>query len=160
LKTNIQIKKSSRHPKITGDFAESMVLYWLSKYGFECVKVDHTGIDLIAVNPKTKELMGISVKSRSRNKGKEGQYVSIPVKNFEKVKKACNDFNCIPYFAILVDEENTIWIYITSMKHLLNLFPLGNRVSGWKMTEKHKKNYLKDNEIFTIKICHNVLSWW
>jgi Holliday junction resolvase-like predicted endonuclease len=86
------VNKSSRHSKITGDFAESIVLYWLSKYGFECAKVDHTGIDLIAKNPKTQELMGISVKSRSRNTGKEGQYIGIQNHNFEKVDFACQVF--------------------------------------------------------------------
>jgi Holliday junction resolvase-like predicted endonuclease len=65
----MELSKSSRHSKITGDFAEAPVLYWLSKYGFECAKVDHTGIDLIARNPNSNELMGISVKSRSRNTG-------------------------------------------------------------------------------------------
>ncbi len=39
----MELSKSSRHSKITGDFAEHLVLYWLSKYGFECAKVDHTG---------------------------------------------------------------------------------------------------------------------
>ena len=41
-------RKSSRHSKITGDFAEGFVLYLLSKRGFECARVDHMGIDLIA----------------------------------------------------------------------------------------------------------------
>jgi len=44
----MDITKSSRHSKIAGDFGETLVLYWLSKYGFECASVDHTGIDLIA----------------------------------------------------------------------------------------------------------------
>jgi hypothetical protein len=66
-----EINKSSRHPKITGDFAESIVLYWLSKHGFECARVDHTGIDLIAKNTIRNELMGISVKGRSRYLGTE-----------------------------------------------------------------------------------------
>jgi Holliday junction resolvase-like predicted endonuclease len=69
----MEILKSSRHAKITGDFAEALVLYWLSKYGFECARVDHTGIDIIARNPHTQELMGISVKSRCRTKGHEGR---------------------------------------------------------------------------------------
>ena len=63
----MQIAKSSRHSKITGDFAESLVLYWLSKHGFESARVDHTGLDLLARNPRTNELMGISVKARSRS---------------------------------------------------------------------------------------------
>ena len=80
----MELLKNSRHSKITGDFAEGLVLYWLSKYGFECAKIDHTGIDLIARNPHTNELMGISVKSRSRNIGKEANSVTIPNDNFEK----------------------------------------------------------------------------
>ncbi|MBK8382508.1 MAG: hypothetical protein IPL16_11595 [Ignavibacteria bacterium] len=66
-----EIYKSTRHSKITGDFAEGLVMYWLSKHGFETARVDHTGIDLISKNPITKELMGISAKSRSRSPGTE-----------------------------------------------------------------------------------------
>lgn len=72
---NLKIQKSSRHSKITGDFAENLILYWLSRYGFECAKVDHTGIDLLAKNLKNGELMGVSVKSRSRN---EDSLPSLP----------------------------------------------------------------------------------
>ena len=72
----MKISKSSRHSKITGDFAERLVLYWLSKHGFECALVDHTGLDIIARNPANKELMGISVKSRSRNAGTENTVLS------------------------------------------------------------------------------------
>ena len=43
-----ETNKSSRHSKITGDFAEGLILYLLSKHGFESVRVDHTGIDLIS----------------------------------------------------------------------------------------------------------------
>ena len=65
------IAKSSRHAHITGKFAEALVLYWLSRDGFECASIDHTGIDLLARNCRTGKLMGISVKSRSRKKGTE-----------------------------------------------------------------------------------------
>jgi hypothetical protein len=74
---NILISKSSRHSKITGNFAEHFVLYWLSKYGFECAYVDHVGIDLIANNPHTSERMGISVKARSRSEGTENDHMVI-----------------------------------------------------------------------------------
>jgi len=46
LDNKMEIKKSSRHSKTTGDFAERLVLYWLSKYGFECTYVDHVGVDI------------------------------------------------------------------------------------------------------------------
>src|SRR5262249_17028526 len=79
------MEKSSRHSKITGDFAEVLVLYWLSKYGYECAWVDHTGIDLIAF--KGSERMGISVQCRSRYPGTEKR--SVSVHKFEKARVPC-----------------------------------------------------------------------
>ena len=99
----MEIKKSSRHSKITGDFAERLILYWLSKHGFECAAVDHVGLDIIARNPHTGELMGISVKSRSRSTGKERTDLSIPTENLTKLDCACQSFGCRPYFAMVVD---------------------------------------------------------
>ena len=77
--------KSTRHSKITGDFGESLVLYWLSRLGFECARIDHTGIDIIARDPKARTPMGISVKSRSRMEGTERDYVGISNGDLEKV---------------------------------------------------------------------------
>jgi hypothetical protein len=57
-RSRMEIKKSSRHSTITGDFAERLVLYWLTKYGFECAYGDHLRVDIIARNPNNKELMG------------------------------------------------------------------------------------------------------
>ena len=94
----MKVSKSSRHSKITGDFSERLVLYWLSKYGFECAYVDHVGMDIIARRPHSKEIMGISVKSRSRNTGTEGSYLKIPVGNLTKLDAACQAFDCIPPF--------------------------------------------------------------
>ena len=156
----MRVRKSSRHSKITGNFVENVILYWLSKYGFECANVDHTGIDIIARNPHTNEVMGISVKGRSRNVGKEGTYVSIPNDNFSKIEKACNAFNCVPYFAIVVDEKDKIYAFILSMEHLLKLFPKGNRVCAWKMTRKHIEKYYQDNEIMIFEFNYKTHSWW
>ena len=44
--------KSSRHSKVSGQFGEILVAYLLSKEGFEVAQVDHTGLDILAVNPK------------------------------------------------------------------------------------------------------------
>ena len=133
----MKVEKSSRHSKITGNFCENIVLYWLSKYGFECANVDHTGIDIIARNPNTDELMGISVKGRSRKEGKEKADVLIPNDNFDKIETACKAFSCVPYFAIVVDEKDKIHSYILSKEHLLELFPKGKSYCSWKMTQKH-----------------------
>ena len=84
------MEKSTRHSKITGDFAEALVLYWLSKSGYECACVDHTGIDLIACNRDGFERMGISVKARSRYDGTEQVSVNLSPDGFEKARHACN----------------------------------------------------------------------
>lgn len=156
----MKIQKSTRHSKITGDFAEGIILYWLSKYGFECANVDHTGIDIIARNSLTNELMGISVKSRSRNEGKEGQYLSILNDNFSKVDEACKAFDCKPYFALVIDEENKIKVFILSKKRLLEYFPMGNRVSGWKMSKSWIRKYNEDDNIIKIEFDYNTKNWW
>lgn len=73
----MEIVKSSRHQKIIGNFGENLICNWLSWSGFEMVLVDHTGIDIIAYNPKTDQRLGISVKSRTRGTGKEEDPVNL-----------------------------------------------------------------------------------
>lgn len=156
----MKVNKSTRHSKITGDFGEGIVLYLLSKYGFESANVDHTGIDIISRNFITNEVMGISVKSRSKSDGAEGSYISIPNDNFDKVEKACNAFNCVPYFAIVSDEKEKMYVFILSMKHLLELFPKREKMSSWKMTDKHVESYLKDSEIMSFQFDYKNHNWW
>ncbi|MCJ7648285.1 MAG: hypothetical protein MUP85_06705 [Candidatus Lokiarchaeota archaeon] len=71
MENNIEINKSSRHQKVIGNFGESIFCNWLSRSGFEVTIVDHTGIDIVAYNPIQGNRLGISVKSRTRNIGKE-----------------------------------------------------------------------------------------
>jgi hypothetical protein len=139
--------KSTRHSKITGDFGESLVLYWLSRLGFECARIDHTGIDIIARDPKARTPMGISVKSRSRMEGTERDYVGIPNGDLEKVDAACAAFGCAPFFAIVVDAGKAIHGFLLPMKRLLDLFPRGKTVVAWKMGEQHLAAYAQDAEI-------------
>ena len=156
----MKIVKSTRHAKITGDFGETLVLYWLSKYGFECASVDHTGVDIIARNPHTQEIMGISVKSRSRREGKESELVNIPNGDFGKVEAACKAFGCEPYFAFVVDAGNMIRGFILPMNRLLKLFPKGKTVSAWKMTEAYLKRYERDPEIYSFELRTDTKRWW
>lgn len=156
----MEINKSSRHTKITGDFGESVVLYWLSKYGFECALLDHTGIDIIARNPHTNEVMGISVKSRSRNIGSEEDYITIRNSNLQKAEEACRDFSCIPYYAIVVDAGNTIRGFLLSMNHLLEIFPKGKTQVGWKMRKRNLEQYSSDPEIKTFIFKTETTNWW
>lgn len=156
----MEILKSSRHAKITGDFGETVVLYWLSKYGFECARVDHTGIDIIARNRHTRELMGLSVKSRSRTKETEEDYLTIPRKDFEKANAACEAFGCVPYFAFVVDAGETIRAFIVSTNHLLEVFPIGKLASGWKMTKPYLEKYGKDPEVKSFTFTSATTRWW
>jgi Holliday junction resolvase-like predicted endonuclease len=156
----MEISKSTRHAKITGDFGESLVLYWLSKYGFECASVDHTGIDIIARNPHTREIMGISVKSRSRSERTTEDYVSISSVNIPKAETACNAFGCVPYFAIVVDADNTIRGFIHSMVHILEIFPMGKTAIGWKMTQRYLRQYAADPLIQTFEFHTKTTKWW
>jgi hypothetical protein len=158
--TQMEIFKSSRHSKITGDFAEALVLYWLSKYGFECARVDHTGIDLIARNPHTRELIGISVKSRCRVAGDEGSYVRVLAEDFRKAKQACRAFGCIPHFAIVVDGAETIRVFLTPLKHFLRLSRLTERTSGWRMGHKALALYRSDPEVKMFEFTSKTYSWW
>jgi hypothetical protein len=153
------ITKSSRHPKIAGDFGESLVLYWLSKSGFECARVDHTGIDLIANNPRTNEVMGISVKSRTRLNGTEFDSVNIKADNFKKIDIACAAFHCQPYFAIVVDAKDSIKVFILTKSHLLELFPERTN-SYWKMTAKHIAQYANDPQIMAFELQAQHGCWW
>ena len=136
------------------------MLYWLSKHGFECASIDHTGIDLIARNPHTEEIMGISVKSRCRNVGHESEFMNIPKDNFEKAELACRAFGCVPYFAIVIDAGNSIKGFILPMSHLLKLFPTGRSVSAWKMTPKHLEEYHQDTKIKFFEFQTETKTWW
>ena len=151
----MEILKSSRHSKITGDFAEALVLYWLSKYGFECARVDHTGIDLIARNPHDQELMGISVKSRCRRKGTEGSYVRITKDDFTKAGQACEAFGCRPYFAIVVDEAENIRVFLTRMEDVRR-----HGASGWRMGSKALALYRTDTAVKTFEFVSRTVAWW
>lgn len=107
---------SSNHSKITRDFAEHMVLYWLSKNGYECALVQHIGIDIIASNGEKR--MGISVKSRSRKEDQINHKLTItrPDKHIDHVIRVCNFFAFEPFFAFLLDQNGSIDCCIIPLK--------------------------------------------
>ena len=158
--SEMKLTKSSRHSKITGDFGESLVLYWLSKYGFECAMVDHTGIDLIARNPNNEKVLGISVKSRSRTGDTKSSSLNIGNANFEKAAKACEAFGCIPYFAIVIDAGDKITVFVLSMEELERIAPQGKSVSSWKMSPKYLEQYKNNPNIMMIELSHNTPRWF
>lgn len=156
----MKLTKSSRHSKITGDFGEAIVLYLLSRHGFECARVDHTGIDLIARRPNSKEVLGISVKSRSRQTGTENSHLALPHEGFVKAKAACDAFGCTPHFALVVDAGDRIRIFLLSLRHLQKLFPGGRKVSAWQMSDAFLKKYYADPKIAIFELATSGQKWF
>jgi hypothetical protein len=156
----MKLTKSSRHSKITGDFGEAMVLYLLSRHGFECARVDHTGIDLIARRPNSKEVLGISVKSRSRQTGTENSHLALPHEGFVKAKAACDAFGCTPYLALVIDAGDRIRVFLLSLRHLQKLFPGGRKVSAWQMSDSFLKKYYADPKIAIFELATRGEKWF
>ncbi|HMD68015.1 MAG TPA: hypothetical protein VKF42_03985 [Chitinivibrionales bacterium] len=156
----MKIQKSSRHSRITGDFGELLVLYLLSKTGFECARIDHTGIDLVARRPRSSELMGISVKSRSRTKGTEGTHINVRKDHIDKVQAACRTFKCRPYIAFVVDEADKIRVLIISVQHMLKIRPGGPKVAAWSMSDNELQRYRNNKNIMWLELGLHEGRWW
>jgi hypothetical protein len=152
------MQKSSRHSKITGDFAESLILYWLSKSGWECARVDHTGIDIIAADKDGKKRIGISVQGRSRLANVE--HDSLNLHDFEKARDACKSFACEPHSALVIDAGSVIRCFMISLDHLEKIATgkLGGK-RYWQMTDKFLQKYKDDPEIKKFELTHKNLNW-
>jgi hypothetical protein len=138
------MEKSSNHRKITGDFAEALVLYWLSKYGFECACVDHTGIDLIACTKDGSQRMGISVQGRSCYPGAEKRAVSLH--EFEKARVPCKLFGLTPYAAIVVDGADFLRCFLLPLDHLETIAG-GKKTRLWPMSEHFLEDRRDDPKV-------------
>jgi len=132
--------KNSRHSKITGNFGEALILHWLSKRRFECANVDHTGIDLIARRPASEEVLGISVKCRSRTEARDEAGVKLLHANDKKTEGACHAFGCVPYVAVVVDHGSTVRGYLTTLHHARTQYP----GQSWRMSPSMIKLYESD----------------
>ena len=151
-----QVNRSTRHAKICGNFFENLVLYVLSRNGFETALVDHTGIDILARNPISGEYLGISVKGRTRNSGERAGRVKID--NFQdhldKIDSACVAFgNATPYLAVLVDANNEINGTLVPVKNVKEKYWSGDRNLNWGMGKESLNIYKTDPDtrLFTLK---------
>ena len=158
----MKIVKSTRHNKIIGDYGESLVCNWLSRSGFEVTIVDHTGIDVVAYHPKTRQRLGVTVKSRTRTKGTETTSVTILTyqknrNDRQKVLDACEAFECEPWIGIYVEERYSADLYLVSLDHYDNEYRgNGKATDEWKMGEKYRMRYTVDPNV---KHIHMDLSW-
>ncbi len=157
----MEINKSSRHSKIVGNFGENLICNLLSKSGFESVLVDHTGLDIIAYNQSIGRI-GITVKSRTRNKGKEGTSVILFKKNDrQKLLDACNAFACMPWIAIYVETSDYADIYLTSLENYEKYRNTKKTVTdNWGMGAKNKQIYDSDKDVKHIRIDFKSQNWF
>lgn len=159
----IDIEKSSRHQKIIGDLGEHLVCNWLSRSGFEVTIVDHTGIDVIAYDPKTKKRLGITVKSRTRNQGKEKESVNLfnnRKGDRQKTKGACEAFKCETFIAVYIEMTEYADLYLTSLSHYDAKYRSGSVVDDWKMSSKWLTAYDEDEEVKHLHIAFRAKSWF
>ena len=162
----MKLIKSSRHQKIIGNFGENLICNWLSRSGFEVILVDHTGLDVIAYNPSTKERIGITVKSRTRNIGKEETKVNIfsyqkGKNDRQKLLDACKAFACKPWIAVYVETLMSADVYLTSLENYDEKYRgrKGKAIDDWKMRKKAKELYEKDPDVKHIRIEFHPTNW-
>jgi hypothetical protein len=162
----MEITKSTRHQKMIGDFGENVICNWLSRSGFEVSIVDHTGIDIVAYHPATNRRLGITVKSRTRNKDKEAISVSVFSKregknDYQWVLEACQAFACEPWLGIYVETADYADVYLTSVENYRQNYPgkAGRIVENWKMTPEYLKKYQQDKLVKHIRIEFQSANW-
>src|SRR5260370_18169516 len=152
---SLKVEKGTRHTKIVGIVGEYVVCNWLSRSGFEASVIDHTGMDIIAYDPKTRCRLGITVKSRTRSSGKETASVNIFMNKHQdrkKLKLACKTFGCDPWIAVYVECESDAQLYLISLVHYDSKYRSKKKrvVDAWSMSQESKKEYDLDSEVACI----------
>jgi hypothetical protein len=162
----MEIEKGPRHQKIIGDFGEGVLLNWVSRSGFEVCLADHTGLDVIAYHPATKKRLGISVKSRTRNVGKENTHVNMMSyqkgkNDRQKLLDACKAFACEPWLAVYVETLDSADLYLTSLAHYDEKYRSreGRALDDWKMGNKYTEEYDKDPEVKHVRMTFRTTNW-
>ena len=160
----IGIQRSSRHANIVGRFGEYLVCNWLSRSGFEVTIVDHTGMDVIAYDPRTNRRLGITVKSRTRLPETERGSIYVfreKRKDRQKLLDACKAFNCDPWIAVYAECDTHADLFLTSVTNYDKNYRLPKKmVDGWGMTEKWRNRYAADSEVKHINIEFKAVNWW
>ena len=159
-----EIDKSTRHARIVGIFGEYVVCNWLSRSAFEVSVVDHTGMDIIAYDPRTKRRPGITVKSRTRTKGKEHEEVFIFSRSNhdrQKLMSAFKAFKYDPWMAAGVECGRDADLCLTTLDHCDSKHKTKNRdTDAWRMGERVKEQYALDPEVSHIHLTFQHNKYW
>jgi len=159
------IVKSTRHSKIIGDFGELAICNWLSRSGFEVAIVDHTGIDVIAYHPRTRQRLGITVRSRTRTSGREDSSVNLfsyqkGKNDLQAANSACEAFGCKLWIAVYIETTCHADIYLTSEINYAEKYRRpGRAIDDWKMGPRHRQTYDADPAVKHLRIEFQVCNW-
>jgi len=122
-------------------------------------------MDVIAYDPRTKQRLGITVKSRTRSSGTETGSVYLfreAKKDRQKLADACEAFQCEPWIAVYVECDDDAHLFLTSLANYDRKYgPEEKRaVHGWAMTSKCTLAYADDPEVRYIRIKFTPIHWW
>lgn len=164
----IKILKSSRHRKTIGKYGEWLITNYLSRANFEVSIVDHTGIDIIAYSKDLDKRLGISVKSRTREEGKENDSIQV-LKNHrdvDKLFKACEYFACEAWIGVYSESKTEADMYLCPYEHYKDHYHLNPEYSmskmpcNWGMSKKAKDLYQKDEKIIHVRFRIEIKNWF
>ena len=153
------VKKVQEQNATTDNFSETMAMYWLSKHGYDVVKVEYTGINLLAYHRKKKERLGITVLFCLLPAKKKS--VSFVVPKRKDIFDACATFACMPYVALIVDlveKSKKIRFYLFPWSEAKNTHTKnGERV--WVMDKKQINQYEENEKIKKVVITYDADRW-
>ena len=92
--------------------------------------------------------------------GTKKESVTITADNFQKARKACKAFGCLPYFAIVVDDGDVVHGFVLPLPRLLKLCPPSRRASCWKMSKEYLARYSRDPDVRAFELHYQTNCWW
>lgn len=125
---------------------EYLVAAFLSRAGWEVVRVDHTGIDLIAARDNRR--IGVSVKSRFHRKGNSAVHVfSKGEDSRAPLVAACKAFAVEPWIAVYHETQNSAQLVVMSVERYDARYNSKAGAEDLKTTPKAITDYKADPEV-------------
>ncbi|HPC37757.1 MAG TPA: hypothetical protein PLF21_00425 [Exilispira sp.] len=74
---------------------------------------------------------------------------------------ACEYFNCEPWIGIYVETEKYADLYLISLEHYEGCYKTkeDKAIDDWKMNDKYKEAYRKDEDIWKIHLDFDLIKW-
>jgi hypothetical protein len=152
----------SMHSAISGEYAEALVRFELSRDGWEAFTCRGAGIDILAVDSSGKRRIGVSVKNRDRRdvEGSSttvfGTRTGVTNKADEKVAKfeqVCKSLEAEPWIAVVTITDTFHYAHITSLRHFLNAFDRLKTKKAmvtkeWYVNQDALDVYIADPDVF------------